>query len=95
MEARKGLSARPTGPQASYYDAAAHWDCITVGAAIALIRILEVAMPAEALRARIEANLAGQKTIGIVGDPSGSRGGDISAAMPRFVAAFIEQQFAS
>jgi len=35
--------------------AGAHWDCVASGAAIAMIRLLRVDMPGEALRARIEA----------------------------------------
>src|ERR1700743_1065881 len=75
--------------------AAAHWDCVTVGPAIALIRVLDVAMPAEALRARIEANLARQKQPELSAIHLVRERPDISAAMPRFVAAFIEQQFLS
>ena len=36
----------------------ADWHCVYTGQAIAMIRILHVDMPGEALRARIEANLA-------------------------------------
>ena len=58
-----------------------------------MIRILRVDMPGEALRARIEANLARQRqpelsTMHLVRET-----GDLSAAMPRFVTAFIEQEF--
>jgi 8-oxo-dGTP pyrophosphatase MutT (NUDIX family) len=75
------------------YAADAHWDCVVTGAAIAMIRILRVDMPGEALRARIEATLARQhqpelSAIRLV------RGiGDLTAAMPRFVTAFLEREF--
>jgi 8-oxo-dGTP pyrophosphatase MutT (NUDIX family) len=80
-----------TGLTPADYEADPHWDCVTTGAAIALIRILDVAMPADALRARIEANLARQKqpelsAIHLVRDT-----GDLTAAMPKFVTAFIEK----
>jgi 8-oxo-dGTP pyrophosphatase MutT (NUDIX family) len=84
-----------TGLTPADYKASPHWDCVSAGAAIALIRILDVAMSGEALRARIEANLARQKhpelsAIRLVRTPA-----DIIPAMPRFVAAFIERQFAA
>jgi 8-oxo-dGTP pyrophosphatase MutT (NUDIX family) len=83
-----------TGLTPADYTAAAYWDCVVSGAAIALIRILHVDMPGEALRARIEANLARQhqpelSAIHLVREVS-----DLTAAMPRFVTAFIEAQFA-
>ena len=60
-----------------------------------MIRLLDVDASAEALRVRIEANLARQRepelsAIHLVRGP-----GDLTAAMPRFVTAFIEAQFAS
>ena len=59
--------------------------------AVAMIRILRVDLPGEALRARIEANLACSiaRTCGI---HLVRRAGDLNAAMPRFVTAFIEAQ---
>jgi 8-oxo-dGTP pyrophosphatase MutT (NUDIX family) len=83
-----------TGLEPADYRAAPHWDCVVSGAAIAMIRILDVALTGEALRTRIEANLARQvqpelAAIHLVRETS-----DLSAAMPRFVTAFIERQFA-
>src|SRR5713226_9794720 len=43
-----------TGLTPADYSAAAHWDCVVSGAAIALIRTLHVNLSGEALRARIE-----------------------------------------
>jgi hypothetical protein len=84
-----------TGLTSVDYRAGAHWDCVLSGAAVAMVRLLDVDMSGEALRARIEANLAGQRQpelarIHLVRDTS-----DITAAMPRFVTAFIEAQFAA
>ena len=64
-----------------------------IGASIAMIRILDVEMTGEALRARIEANLARQATAGTSRDPSGARRRAISPpAMPRFVTAYHRAQ---
>lgn len=81
-----------TGLSEADYRAATHWDCVVSGAAIAIIRILDVDMPGEKLRARIAANLARQhqpelSAIHLVREAS-----DFTAAMPRFVTAFIEKQ---
>jgi 8-oxo-dGTP pyrophosphatase MutT (NUDIX family) len=84
-----------TGLTPADYRTEPHWHCVVSGSAIALIRILDVDLPGEAIRARIEANLSAQA------DPELSaihlvRGsGDLTATMPRFVTAFVEQQFAS
>src|SRR6266404_8606153 len=82
-----------TGLTSADYRAAAHWDCVVSGAAIAMIRMLNVDVTGEELRARIEANLARQdqpelSAIHLVRDS-----GDLTASMPRFVTAFIEQHF--
>ena len=84
-----------TGLTPEDYEAAPHWDCVSAGAAIALIRILNVAMPADRLRDRIEANLARQKQPELSAIHLVRARGDISAAMPPFVAAFIERQFSA
>ena len=60
-----------------------------------MIRLLRVDMAGEALRDRIEANLASQhqpelSAIHLVRDVH-----DLNSAMPRFVTAFIEAQLAS
>ena len=84
-----------TGLVPADYSADAHWDCVVSGAAIAMIKVLNVALSGEELRARIEANLARQdqpelSAVHLVRDR-----GDLTASMPRFVTAFIEAQFAS
>jgi 8-oxo-dGTP pyrophosphatase MutT (NUDIX family) len=84
-----------TGLTAADYWAEEHWDCVVSGAAVALIRILNVDMPGEALRARIEANLATHQSpelaaIHLVRGPA-----DFRPAMPRFVTAFIEAKLST
>jgi 8-oxo-dGTP pyrophosphatase MutT (NUDIX family) len=84
-----------TGLTPADYRAGSHWDCVISGAAIAMIRMLNIDVTGEALRARIEANLARQdqpelSAVHLVRDS-----GDLTTSMPRFVTAFIEAQFAS
>ena len=59
-----------------------------------MIRILHVDMTGDALRARIEANLALQQSpeLSAIHLVRGTR--DLTAAMPGFVTAFIEAQLA-
>ena len=81
-----------TGLTSTDYRAGAHWDCVVSGVATAMIKILNVDVTGEALRARIAANLARQhqpelSAIHLVRDTR-----DLTAAMPRFVTAFIEKQ---
>lgn len=87
--------AEETGLTAADYRADAHWDCVVSGASVAMIRILRVDASGETLRRRIEANLARQHepefcAIHLVRDV-----GDLTAAMPGFVTAFIEAQFSA
>jgi 8-oxo-dGTP pyrophosphatase MutT (NUDIX family) len=84
-----------TGLTPADYRASSHWDCVVSGAAIAMIRILNVDMPAEALRARIEANLGRQSQPELAAIHLVRNTGDLTAAMPRFVTAFIEAQLNS
>jgi 8-oxo-dGTP pyrophosphatase MutT (NUDIX family) len=83
-----------TGLTAADYTAVDHWDCVVSGAAIAMMRILDVDMPGEALRKKIKANLATHispelSAIHLVRGPA-----DFTPAMPRFVTAFIEAEAA-
>ncbi len=84
-----------TGLTPADYTAVDHWDCVVSGAAIAFIRVLKVDMPGEALRAKIEANLATHQSpelaeIHLVQGPV-----DFTPAMPVFVTAFIDAQATS
>jgi len=84
-----------TGLTAADYRTQPDWHCVVTGPSIAMIQIINLDMPGDVARARIEANLARED------DPELSaihlvRGmSDLTPTMPRFVTAFIEQQFAS
>jgi 8-oxo-dGTP pyrophosphatase MutT (NUDIX family) len=82
-----------TGLTAVDYRAEAHWDCVCTGVAVAMMKRLHVDMPGEALRARIEANLARQTQPELCGIRLVRGIGDLAAAMPGFVTAYLEQQF--
>jgi 8-oxo-dGTP pyrophosphatase MutT (NUDIX family) len=84
-----------TGLAPADYRAAAHWDCVVSGAAVAMIRILQVGTSGEALRAKIEANLASQAEPELAAIHLVRAASDLTAAMPRFVTAFLEAQFAT
>jgi 8-oxo-dGTP pyrophosphatase MutT (NUDIX family) len=84
-----------TGLTAADYRAGAHWDCVVTGAAIAMIRILEVDGSGESLRARVEANLARQNQPELCAIHLVRGLQDLNPAMPRFVTVFIEQQLAT
>jgi 8-oxo-dGTP pyrophosphatase MutT (NUDIX family) len=84
-----------TGLKPADYRTQPQWHCVASGPAIALIRILDVNMPGEAIRARIEANLASQEHPELSGVHLVRGKSDLTATMPRFVTAFVEQQFAA
>jgi 8-oxo-dGTP pyrophosphatase MutT (NUDIX family) len=84
-----------TGLTPQDYRAGAHWHCVVSGAAIAIIRILEAELPGEAMRARIKANLARQSEPELAAIHLVRSTADLTAAMPRFVTAFLEAQFAN
>jgi 8-oxo-dGTP pyrophosphatase MutT (NUDIX family) len=81
-----------TGLIPADYRAAAHWDCVVAGTLIAIIRILDVDQSGEELRARIEANLARQAQPELSAIHLVRATSDLTAAMPRFVTAFIDNQ---
>ena len=58
-----------------------------------MMRLLHIDMPGEALRARIELNLGRQAQPELAGIHLVREIGDLTAAMPRFVTAYLEQQF--
>jgi hypothetical protein len=80
-----------TGLTPADYRAAAHWDCVVTGAAIAMIRLLNADIPGEAMRSRIEANLARQAKPELCAIHLVRQGRDLTAQMPRFVTAFLAQ----
>ena len=84
-----------TGLTAADYRTQSDWHCVVTGPSIAMIQIINLDMPGDVARARIEANLAREaepelSAIHLVRGMS-----DLTPTMPRFVTAFIEQQFAS
>jgi 8-oxo-dGTP pyrophosphatase MutT (NUDIX family) len=83
-----------TGLVPGEFSGDADWHCVHTGPALAMIRILRVDLSGEALRARIEANLARQQLpeLSAIHLVRGTR--DLTAAMPGFVTAFIEAQLA-
>jgi 8-oxo-dGTP pyrophosphatase MutT (NUDIX family) len=81
------------GLVAADYRADAHWDCVCTGTAVAMMRQLHVDMPADALLARLEVNLARQDQPELAGIHLVRDVGDLTAAMPRFVTAYLERQF--
>lgn len=84
--------AEETGLLPSDCRADTDWHCIYTGPALAMMQILRVDMPADTLRARIEANLARQDNPELAGIHLVRSRADLTAAMPRFVTAFIETQ---
>lgn len=84
-----------TGLAEADYNANPHWDCVVSGAAVAMIRVLHVDMPGEALRARIKASLARQPQPELSAIHLVRETRDLTAAMPRFVTAFIEREFSA
>jgi 8-oxo-dGTP pyrophosphatase MutT (NUDIX family) len=81
-----------TGLTTADYRAGTHWHCVVSGAAVAIIRLLEVSVSGEALRGRIEANLAGQAQPELSAIHLVRGSADLTEAMPRFVTAFLEAQ---
>jgi 8-oxo-dGTP pyrophosphatase MutT (NUDIX family) len=82
-----------TGLTPDDYRAGADWNCVSYDGIIAMIRILDVALTGEQLRARIEANLARQKHPEFSAIHLVRKASDFTTAMPRFVTAFLEAHF--
>ena len=87
--------AEETGLSEADCRAEPDWHCVFTGPSLAMIQVLNLDVPGDVARARIEANLAREtepelSAIHLV------RGiDDLKPSMPRFVTAFVEQQFAS
>jgi hypothetical protein len=84
-----------TGLTAADFRAEPDWHCVVTGPSIAMMQVLNLDMPGDMARAQIEANLAREaepelSAIHLVRGMS-----DVTPSMPRFVTAFVEQQFAS
>ena len=84
-----------TGLVPGEYRSDPDWHCVYTGPALAMIRLLHVDMSGEALRGRIEANLALQQSPELSAIHLVRGTSDLTSAMPRFVTAFLETQFAA
>jgi 8-oxo-dGTP pyrophosphatase MutT (NUDIX family) len=84
-----------TGLTAADYRAEPDWHCVVTGPTIAMMQIINLDMPGDVARARIEANLAREAEPELSGIHLVRGMSDLTSSMPRFVTAFVEQQFAS
>ncbi|MGB3867100.1 MAG: NUDIX hydrolase [Xanthobacteraceae bacterium] len=78
-----------TGLTAADYRAAGHWDCVVAGPLIALMRGLDSDLDGEALRRRIEADLARQTAPELAAIHLIRSARDITAAIPPYMVAFL------
>jgi 8-oxo-dGTP pyrophosphatase MutT (NUDIX family) len=81
-----------TGLTPEDYRPVPQWDCVVVGASVAIIRILDVDMPGNGLKARIEANLVRQEHPELSDIHLVRTRADFRPSMPLFVTAFLERQ---
>lgn len=79
-----------TGLGPADYRAVPDWWCVDIGTSVAMIRELHVDMSGEALQAKIEANLAQQSEPELSAIHLVRKRSDLTAAMPRFVTAWLE-----
>lgn len=84
-----------TGLTAADYSPEADWHCVVSGRAIAMIQVLNLNMLGDVVRARIEANLAREAEPELSAIHLVRGMNDLTPTMPRFVTAFVEQQFTS
>jgi len=82
-------TAEEVGLTPDDYRAADHWDIVVAGPLTAMIRILDVAVPGDALRARIEANLATQADQELSAIHLVRSKNDFSPMMPNYIRAFL------
>jgi 8-oxo-dGTP pyrophosphatase MutT (NUDIX family) len=81
-----------TGLTPADYRAVAHWDCVVADASVAMMRTLHVEAAGEAVKARIEQNLARQAHPELAAIHLVRAASDLTADMPRFVTAFVERE---
>ena len=74
-----------TGLTPADYRDEAHWHCVLTDRSMAMVKVLRVDMPGEALRARIVGNLALQQSPELSGIHLVRGKADLTDAMPRFV----------
>ncbi len=81
--------AEETGLMMTDFQVADYWDCIVAGPLIALMRGLQSDFDGEPLRRQIEGNLAKQETPELAAIHLMRRQGDITTAVPPYMAAFL------
>ena len=92
--ASRASSRRRPGSCPADYRSDADWHCISTGTAVAMIRILHVDMPGEALRAQDRRQSRRRSDRPNCRQFISSAARKIfNSAMPRFVTAFLEKQF--
>jgi 8-oxo-dGTP pyrophosphatase MutT (NUDIX family) len=84
-----------TGLTPADYLPAAYWDCVVLIGSVAMMRTLHVDAPGEAVKARIEANLARQDHPELAAIHLVRAASDLTADMPPFVAAFVARELAA
>lgn len=82
-----------TGLLSGDYRPRAHWDCVVTATSIAMMQILDVDSSGDALKRRIEANLARQQHPELSAIRLVRNRTELTSAMPLFVTAFLEAQF--
>src|SRR3984893_5378299 len=79
-----------TGLTAADYHAADHWDCVVTRSSVAMMRMLDVDLPGETVRAKIEANLARQSLPELSAIHLVRGAADLTPSMPLYVPAFLK-----
>jgi 8-oxo-dGTP pyrophosphatase MutT (NUDIX family) len=81
-----------TGLTPADYRISEHWDCVVTPSSVALLRILDAALPSAALCAKLEANLAAQTKPELSALHLVWSVRDLLPMMPSFIHAFIAAQ---
>ncbi|KQT21317.1 MULTISPECIES: hypothetical protein [unclassified Bradyrhizobium] len=84
-----------TGLTTTDYRIEPGWHCVVTGPTIAMLQVINLDMPGDEARARIEANLAREAEPELSAIHLVRATSDLRPSMPRFVTAFVEQQFAA
>jgi 8-oxo-dGTP pyrophosphatase MutT (NUDIX family) len=82
-----------TGLTEADYRREPHFDCVVTGVSVAIMQLLTVDLNGEALKGRIEANLAKQTHPELSAVHLVRSIDDLGAGVPHFVTAFLERQF--
>ncbi|WP_024339643.1 hypothetical protein [Bradyrhizobium japonicum] len=84
-----------TGLTTTDYRIEPGWHCVVTGPTIAMLQVINLDLPGDEARARIEANLAREAEPELSAIHLVRATSDLRPSMPRFVTAFVEQQFAA